>query len=217
MRWTQQVWKSSDPLYQQIIGHPFIHHLMDGTLEIEKFAFYIQQDALYLAEYRKALALIASRLDRSDESMAFLSFAQDTVLVENALHESFIKEFAVGSPVLVSPICMLYAQYLLAQTNFKSVEVAVASVLPCFTVYKEVGDYILANQPKTHNRYQEWINTYAGEEFVKAVKLAEKIADRLAEAATPRCRDEMEQAYQTAFRMEWMFWDSAWRLEQWPL
>jgi thiaminase/transcriptional activator TenA len=217
MRWTQQVWQSSDALYQQILDHPFIHRLMDGTLEIERFAFYIQQDAMYLAEYRKALALIASRLDRSDESMAFLGFAQDTVLVENALHASFIKEFAVGAPVSVSPMCMLYAQYLLAQTSFKSVEVAVASVLPCFTVYKEVGDYILANQPKTHNRYQEWINTYAGEEFVKAVKLAEEIADRLAANATPECRIEMEKAYQTAFKMEWMFWDSAWRLEQWPL
>lgn len=217
MRWTQQIWQSSDWLYQQIIDHPFIHQLMDGTLEIEKFSFYIQQDALYLSEYRKSLALIASRLKNTDDSMAFLGFACDTVLVENAVHELFIKKFAVGTPISTSPTCMLYAHFLLAQTNFKSVEVAVASVLPCFRVYKEVGDYILANQPKTENRYQQWIETYAGEDFVAAVKLAENITDRLAENATSECRSEMAQAYQTAFKMEWMFWDSAWRLERWPL
>lgn len=217
MRWTTKIWEASDPLYQQIIDQPFIRQLMDGTLDVVKFSFYVQQDAMYLAEYRKALALIAARIKDIDDSMAFLGFARDTVIVENILHESFLKEFVVGAPVPVSPTCMLYSQYLLAQTSFKPVEVAVASVLPCFTVYKEVGDYILANQPKIYNRYQDWINTYAGEEFVTAVKLIETIADRLAENATSEIRAEMEQAYQTAFKMEWMFWDSAWRLEGWPL
>ena len=41
--------------------------------------------------------------------------------------------------------------------------------------------------------------------------------DRIAEASTPAVRDQMHAAYTQAARLEWMFWDAAYRLEQWPV
>lgn len=94
---------------------------------------------------------------------------------------------------------------------------AVAAVLPCFTIYKEVGDYILKHQSKGENPYQDWIDTYGGEDFAKAVELAENIADELAAGASEESRAKMTEAYLMASKMEWMFWDSAYRMEAWPV
>jgi thiaminase/transcriptional activator TenA len=43
------------------------------------------------------------------------------------------------------------------------------------------------------------------------------ISDQLAEAASAPVRDEMLRAFMRAAQLEWMFWDSAWRLERWPI
>jgi thiaminase/transcriptional activator TenA len=43
------------------------------------------------------------------------------------------------------------------------------------------------------------------------------ISDEVAGAASPTVRDGMMRAFVRASQLEWMFWDSAWRLERWPL
>ena len=47
---------------------PFIEHLSDGTLPKEKFQFYMLQDAMYLADYGRALAALGAKA--SDNQMA---------------------------------------------------------------------------------------------------------------------------------------------------
>jgi thiaminase/transcriptional activator TenA len=39
----------------------------------------------------------------------------------------------------------------------------------------------------------------------------------VAEAAMAPVRDQMFDAFGRATRLEWMFWDSAYRLEHWPI
>ena len=41
--------------------------------------------------------------------------------------------------------------------------------------------------------------------------------DELAAGATPAVREEMLRAFRQSARFEWMFWDSAYRQEQWPI
>jgi thiaminase/transcriptional activator TenA len=41
--------------------------------------------------------------------------------------------------------------------------------------------------------------------------------DRAAEKASPETLAAMHRAFARATQLEWMFWDSAWRLERWPV
>jgi len=90
MNWSDQAWKTIEPVYNRILQLPFIGELMAGTLPEEKFLFYLQQDACYLAEYGKILAGIAAKADSTGYKQAFLKFAGDTVSVEQALHEFYL-------------------------------------------------------------------------------------------------------------------------------
>ncbi|MDR2868981.1 MAG: thiaminase II [Deferribacteraceae bacterium] len=206
--------KHTEPIIQAINQHPFVQELMAGTLARDKFTFYITQDRLYLADYGRALAAIAGRLYDPEHISSFLSFANDSMTMEKAMHASFLHDVP---PAAISPTCTLYTAYIARQLAFESVEVCVAAVLPCFWIYKMVGDYVIKHQTKGDNPYQSWINTYSGEEFEQAVERALNIYDELAEKSSQSQRDKMLEAFLTCSKMEWMFWDSAYRLEQWPI
>jgi len=65
--------------------------------------------------------------------------------------------------------------------------------------------------------YQAWIDTYAGEAFHLAVAAVIGAADAAAEGASDAIRMRMHAAFRRATQLEWMFWDSAYRLEAWPV
>lgn len=217
MKWSEEAWLKAKPVYDKILDLSFINELMDGTLDEKKFIFYIQQDAIYLSDYGKVLTGIASKLSNPDHIEKFIHFAGDSMAVEKALHESYFQIIESNNTKEASPSCLLYTSYLMKQLANAPVEVILAAVLPCFRIYKEVGDYILANQTKGENKYQSWINTYGGDDFAKSVEEAMQICDELAEKCTSEQRKAMTDAYVMCTKMEWMFWDSAWKLEQWSV
>jgi thiaminase/transcriptional activator TenA len=51
MKWSDKAWKAIEPIYEKTVTLPFIQELTNGTLDREKFIFYIQQDAMYLSDY----------------------------------------------------------------------------------------------------------------------------------------------------------------------
>jgi thiaminase/transcriptional activator TenA len=217
MNWSNHVWKTIEPVYARILQLPFIQELMNGTLPKDKFLFYLQQDAIYLSEYGKVLAGIAARVNHHDYKQALLKFAGDTVSVEQALHEFYLKDIDYTHRTEASPSCMLYTGFLNSLLASRPVEEALAGILPCFWIYKQAGDYILENQTKSENAYQQWIDTYGGVEFAEAVSLAKAICDEVADTCTDTQQQAMTQAFVLASKMEWMFWNSAWNMEQWPI
>ncbi len=215
MKWTEIAWEASKPIYNKILTLPFLHELMNGTLPKEKFYFYLSQDAIYLSEYGKVLAGIASRMNNVKQRSAFLKFSTDTIAVEQALHAFYLKDAPPVSYEGPSPTCLLYTGFVSQQLLCYPVEIALAAVLPCFWIYQKVGDHIIANHAKDRNPYQPWIDTYGGEEFANEVKKAIEICDVVAEGSP--LQKDMTKAFCYAAKMEWMFWDSAYNMEEWPL
>lgn len=214
-RWSDEAWEAALPVYRKILEHPFVGELSAGTLSPERFRVYIRQDALYLDGYARRLAHIASRLARKEHTEAFLRFALDGVEVERALHEQFLGG-EHPSPDEISPACLLYTS-LLGSQAMAPVEVEAAAVLPCFVVYQRVGEHIHARQQGADNPYRRWIETYADPSFAEAAALATRICDELADAAGEETRQRMTELFVRCTRMEWLFWESAWRLETWNI
>ena len=216
MKWSKQAWAAIPSVYDEILNLPFIRELITGSLDKEKFAFYIQQDALYLSDFGKILTGLATRLSKPEHIEAFIGFAGETMVVERVLHQQFCETLCVAAATQPSPSCLLYTSFLYRQFNAPA-EVMAAAVLPCFWIYKEVGDYILANCNPNNNPYQAWINTYGGEEFARSVEKAIRICDELADNCTVDQQKAMTDAFILCSKMEWMFWDSAYRIEQWRI
>lgn len=213
--WSQSAWRRIESVFKNITVHPFLTGLIDGSLERDKFLFYIRQDAIYLDDFAKAMAGVAVKTPRHEHTETFLRLAGDTIGAELELHQSFLGQ--LDFQARPSPSCLLYISYIHRQLALAPLEVAAAAILPCMWVYKEVGDFILAAQRRADNPYQSWIDTYSGEDFAVATAQAIAATDELAAGTTEETRRQMTDSFELCAKMEWMFWDSAWRMEDWPI
>ncbi len=217
---SRAAWERNAPLYEAIRTMRFNAELAAGSLSEERFKHYITQDAHYLIGFGRALTLAAAKAPNPDRIVQFAKSAEGAIVVERALHGSFFAQYGITAQVFadtpLSPACHHYVSYLLATAYGEPYEVVLGALLPCFWIYAEVGRDIHARAASPHP-YQAWIDTYAGEEFHAAVQRVIEATDEAAEAASPPLRERMHAAFTCATQLEWMFWDSAYRLESWPV
>lgn len=217
---SEQAWEHTARIQRACVELPFNVELAEGTLSAERFEFYMAQDSRYLVGFGRALAVAAARAPTPDDVAFFAGAARESVVVERQLHEGYFERFGLSTAdvdsIETSPTCLGYTSYLLGCAQSASYPELVAALLPCFWVYHYVGTDILHRQAARENPYQEWIDTYADDEFAAAVQRCKQAADRAADGADEVTRAAMLRAFTTASEYEWMFWDSAYRMETWP-
>jgi thiaminase (transcriptional activator TenA) len=218
MSLTQDLWDSVTDIYDAILSHPFLTGLADGSLPHEKFAFYITQDALYLKEYARALAVVASRAPDPATTSMFAAHAADIITVEREMHGGLLKDLGIDPAAIETaqpaPANLAYTSYLLATTLSGSFAEGVAAVLPCYWIYWMVGR-VLARRGSPDPRYQRWIDSYASEDFGSVVTDVLAVTDGLELSSTER-RMAITR-FRATSRYEWMFWDMGYREESWPV
>jgi thiaminase/transcriptional activator TenA len=220
MSFSTDAWNANKALYDKIRAMPFNVALKEGSLSEDRFKHYIIQDAHYLIAFGRALAVAAAKADDPDGIVQFSEAAKVAIIVERALHADYFKQFKVTAKDFeatpLSPACHHYSNYLLATAWAEPYPVALAALLPCFWIYAEVGRAIHA-EAASPNSYQAWIDTYAGQEFHDAVAAVIATTDRVAAKASPETLKAMHGAFTRATQLEWIFWDSAWNLGDWPV
>jgi len=194
MKFSERLWQKIAPTYQAIVHHPFNIELADGTLDKDRFLFYMAQDAHYLVEFSRALAIIAGRTKDSKIITQFLNFALGALVAERELHQNFLPADHNFDHVEPSTACLGYTQFLIATAATGSLEEAVAAVLPCFWIYRDVGRHI-STHTIVGNPYERWIDTYSCEEFSDATDCAIEILDLFASACAPHLLVGMEKAF----------------------
>ncbi len=203
-------WQRNEYRYVSIRDMPFNAELANGSLTPDRFRHYIIQDAHYLVTFGQALAAAAGKSEKSDYIVQFAQAAQEAIVVERALHGQYFRLFDVSTSEALStplsPTTHHYRSFLLATAFREPLPVIAAALLPCFWIYAEVGRHIHSiAQPG--NAYQAWIDTYAGSEFEAAVTAMRATTDELAEEQGSGIVAAMHEAFTTATRLEWMFWD----------
>ena len=215
------LWDSgATKVYDEILRHPFITGLTDGTLDHDAFRYFIVQDSHYLRAYSRALALVAARAVDEDSVSMFARHAADAIAVERELHTELLGSLGLTSSEVDAagsgPITTAYTSYLTAVCATGTYAEAVAAVLPCYWIYREVGRELL-QRSSPDPVYRKWIETYGSEEFDTVVESVLAVTDRLGTELGPAERDRCHRHFATTTRYEWMFWDAAYRKLDWPV
>ena len=217
---TSELWRSIKSIYNEILAHPFLRGLTDGTLTEERFRFYILQDALYLREYARTLSLAGVRSTDESTLVMFNEHSAGAISVEKSLHEGFLKDLGVtqeeADQTAPTPTTLAYTSYLLKSASLGDYSEVLGAVLPCYWIYWEVGKALL-ERGSPNPMYQRWIETYGGEEFGTLVEDVLDLTDRICEDLNSSQKARTREAFVITGRYEWMFWDAAWRLEGWPV
>lgn len=215
---TTQAWEQIAPVIDAIERHPFVVALGDGSLPRPTFDYYMAQDAAYLHDYSRMLALAAGQAQDADESLFWAGSSQTANSVERTLHASYLGADPNAMTIVASPTCTAYTSWQAMQATSGSYAQLVASLLPCFWIYEYVGQHLLRSAGNLEGHpYQDWIATYADPDFAKSCATARSITDRCCDPLSGSEAEAAMHAFVTSSRYEWMFWDAAWRMEEWPV
>lgn len=207
------IWAAIDEL-------PFITEAAKGTLDETAFATFIAQDVLYLDEFAKVLARGAVWAGDADTRQLFLQHAANVYNVEQALHEGIGK--AIGLDIGAvrrqepRPVTLAYTNHLHHAAETGPLLGLVGAVLPCYWIYRHVGERMAASPPD-HPIYRQWCEAYASPEFGAAVDAQFELLERLAPTADAATLDRTRRWFRRSMRYEWMFWDQAYRQLDWPV
>jgi thiaminase/transcriptional activator TenA len=194
--------------------------LTDGTLDEEAFRFYVVQDALYLRDFARGLAILGAKAPEDDWLVMFCEHAKSAIIVERALHESFFREWGLSDEEVyatpMAPTNLLYTSYLLRVAYERPFHEGVGAFLPCYWIYLEVGKALEA-KGSPNPIYQRWIETYSSAEYEGIVRQVIAAADKIAETLTDKQREATKQHFIATSKMEWMFWDMGYRKEGWAV
>jgi thiaminase/transcriptional activator TenA len=209
-----RAWQRTTELRAAIHNLPFNRELAAGTLDIARFRFYIEQDAQYLDQYARILAMAGARGPDGAILRLFAESALEAVAVEQALHAQYLSEFGAAATE-PSPDCLGYTSFLLATAYHEPWEVLMAAVLPCFWIYWDVGNAI-ACEAAAENPYRAWIDTYSDEGFGNAVRAVIAATDTASAGVSAALRERMMTAFFRSTQYEYLFWDGAYQLRGWP-
>ena len=220
MTFTRDLWTSIEPIYAAILRHPFLAGLTDGSLPRDAFQFYVVQDAHYLREFARSLAIAAARAPKEDWIITLNDHAAGALRVERSLHETFFRDFGLAEGEVaatpMAPTNIAYTSYLLAVAYGRPFHEALAALLPCYWIYWEVGKE-LERAGSRDPLFARWIATYASDEFGSVVRAVLEMTDTLGAGLAAAERDVMRSHFVTTSRYEWMFWDMGLRKEGWPV
>jgi thiaminase/transcriptional activator TenA len=209
-------------LWDRLFHHPFVVGIGNGQLPLDKFQFYVKQDYFFLIQYSRVLALAAAKAPDLANIGRFSDLLRETLNTEMSLHRSFCLDFGVSSNDLEStrpaPVTLAYTDYLLRVAYEGTITDVVATLLPCQWGYSETGLYLSrTGDTSENNRYAGWINLYSAEDFTAFVGWLREFLDGLTAGIGERDMERLEEHFLTATRYEFLFWEMAYNLQDWPL
>ncbi len=218
------------PIWDRILSHPYLQELKTGTLPVDTFRFYVQQDWLYLQEFARAAAVIAGRMPDSGGMRFMLNWVEPLVGMEYHFHRSHAAELGLDFDHIsweMNEANWAYSRHMLAAAHGTSPAEGLAAMLPCPHVYSFVGDVLRDGPSCPQPMYADWIAFYApgkvssveertydrDARIIGLTAQFDELAAGLDDAAMARC----ERNYVISSRYEWWFWDTAYRRQNWPV
>jgi thiaminase (transcriptional activator TenA) len=209
------------PLWQRQLEHPFVTALGNGSLPRANFEFYIRQDALFLDELAKTFAYAATKTTDHNEMEQFSKFLLNTLVVEAELHRRYGERFGLMPGEMaathMAPTNYAYTRHLLSIAATGTLPELLTAVLPCAWIYAEVGRHLVGKAPPASDHpYVDWLATYASPDFdAVGIWIRERL-DARAGSLSPEEEARLHEIFLISTRYEWLFWEMAWRLEEWP-
>ncbi|SRR5579885_123551 len=219
---TETVRTRAAKIWRRELEHPFVRGLGDGTLPLDRFRFYLEQDYLFLIEYCRVFALASAKAGDLETMDLFSGLLNDTLKIEMQLHRDYCKRLGIAESALAgaepAPVTHGYTHHLLAAAYGGSIAEIVAAVLPCQLGYVEIAAALAKEGRGGGNSfYAEWINTYTSSEFVQGARRLVDLLDRLAGGLPPRETDRMARLFLISSRYEYLFWEMSWNRAGWPV
>ena len=210
-----------DRVWTGLHAHPFLGELARGTLPLDRFRFFIEQDLLYLPAFARCMAMGAAK-SAGDAELEFFTRQLDGIIrleipSNRRLLEQVISLGAEdrGGARAMAPANVAYTSFLLATAAAGGPLEITAAILPCSWSYIEIAEG-LKDEIADHPVYSDWVSFYLQEEEASLVRNMRETFDDMTREVSGEKRQQLADIFMMSSRLEGMFWDMAYTLDQWP-
>ena len=190
--------------------------IADGSLDVNKFRFYLLQDYLYLFDYAKVFAQGVVKSREPEVMRTFASYVESILGGEMNVHRGYMKRLGIteeqAETVTPSLSNLSYTAYMRAVAAEEGPAEIMAAVLSCALSYEYIAKWIVANYPNAekHEFYGEWVQSYASEGYAEENVRLTALMERLTEGYSEQQLQHLTDIFVACSRYEAMFWDMAW-------
>src|SRR5580704_10296673 len=212
-----------DRVWAGLHAHPFLGELARGTLPLDRFRFFIEQDLLYLPAFARCMAMGAAK-SASDEDLEFFARQLDGIIQLEIPSNRRLLDRVIGLGAEdrggargMAPANLAYTSFLLATAAQGGPLEITAAILPCSWSYVEIARD-LKGELAPHPVYSDWVSFYLQEEEAELVLNMRETFDEMTreDAVSDRKRRQLAEIFMMSSRLEGMFWQMAYTLDQWP-
>lgn len=205
------------PIWERYVNHPFTKQIANGTVDQQKFQYFLTQDYHYLRHYSRAHSLAGFKANEFDTINASASIVQH-IRHELDLHISYCKKFNLSVEEIEntpeSQACTAYTRYLLdigQKEDWLTLQIALS---PCLFGYlqaaelrsQEITDPLLKDESK--NPYYRWVLNYLADDYQQASETGRHLLETHIMNCSASRLDELVDIFATASQMECSFWDA---------
>ena len=204
--------------WNDLLNHKFILEMAVDSLPIEKFAFYLRQDHVFLKEF--CASLLIARQKSTDEKLKiwFDSMYHCTIDSEMQMQKELLlslgelSNIANDSTMAIASATLNYISFLRqVSLSAKNLEVIISSMAPCPWSYLEIAQKLSKSHIKK-DVYSKWVQFYSSNESQQQIKELKNILSNLYDQADERTKIIMKQHFGAACEYEYNFWEAAYKM-----
>lgn len=217
MKCSEYLYDSVKSIWNSYYTHPFVAGIGNGTLDVEKFKFYLIQDYLYLLDYAKVFALGIVKATDEQTMRDFSVMVHDILNGEMKIHKSYMKKLGISAADIKNVTPSLsntsYTNYMLSVSHCGTLTDLAVAILSCAWSYELIATE-LSNIENSINHpfYGEWISGYTSNEYKETTKWCIDLVDSLAENASEKELERLREIFITCSKYEYNFWEMSFNM-----
>jgi len=219
MRTVERLLAAAEGIWKAYNDHPFVLGIQDGTLDKEKFRYYIIQDYLYLEDYAKTFAVGVAKAKSLEMANLFAKYIS-VMNGELDVHNGYLARLGVTQEEIDSTPRSLdslsYTSYMLRVAYEEGEAEILAAILACAYSYEIIAKNIVKNNPNSINDefYGDWIRGYVSSTYTEENLVLLEELNRLTETYTEKQLRHLIDIFVACSRYELAFWEMSWRVSK---
>lgn len=216
MTTTERLLDAAKEIWAEYHRHPFVRGLADGTLDREKFRFYIIQDYLYLIDYAKVFAVGVSKAGDLKTMSLFADYVKEILDGEMDIHNGYMGSLGITKEEIDQSRPSLdnlsYTSYMIRIAYDEGPAEIAAAILSCALSYEVIAKEMIKENPDCIRDpfYGEWVRSYAGSEYHEANEVLIELTENLTRDYSENQLAHLTEIFVNCSRYEASFWEMAW-------
>ena len=219
MSTVERLLAATTEIWNEYNRHPFVMGIQDGTLDKNKFRYYMIQDYLYLEDYAKTFAVGVAKAKSLKIANLFAKYI-NVMNGELNVHDGYFAKLNITQEEIAATPRSLdnlsYTSYMLRVAYEEGEAEILAAILSCAYSYEFIAKNIVKNNPSAVDDgfYGDWIKGYISESYSAENIVLLETMDRLTENYTENQLQHLVDIFVACSRYELAFWEMAWNLSK---